>query len=103
MNAPIRTRRTARRKTTTMTSREFNQHTSAAKQAADEGPVFITDRGTHAYVLMTNEEYERLAGKKPMSLYEALANPNAKPDDLDLMDFIPKREIEPDRLAFDDE
>lgn len=103
MNAPTRTRRQAPRKATTMTSREFNQHTSSAKQAANNGPVFITDRGERAYVLMTNEEYERLAGQKPMSLFEALANPNARPDDLDLMDFIPKREIEPDRPVFDDE
>ncbi|EGH47880.1 prevent-host-death family protein, partial [Pseudomonas syringae pv. pisi str. 1704B] len=31
--------------TTTLSSREFNQDTSGAKKAANEGPVFITDRG----------------------------------------------------------
>lgn len=62
-------------KVTTMTSREFNQHTGAAKTAADSGPVVITDRGKPAYVLLSNEEYERLAGKlKPMSVLESLAD-----------------------------
>jgi prevent-host-death family protein len=45
---------------TMMTSREFNQHTSAAKQAARSGPVLVTDRGRPRHVLMTYEEYERL-------------------------------------------
>jgi hypothetical protein len=30
---------------TTLTSREFNQDASRAKKAAQQGPVFITDRG----------------------------------------------------------
>jgi prevent-host-death family protein len=47
---------------TTLTSREFNQDTSRAKKAAAEGPVFITDRGTPAHVLLSIEEYQRLAG-----------------------------------------
>jgi prevent-host-death family protein len=49
---------------TTLTSREFNQDTSRAKKAAQEGPVFITDRGKPAHVLLTIEEYRRLTGKK---------------------------------------
>ena len=47
---------------TTMTSREFNQHASEAKKAAREGPVFITDRGRPAQVLLSIEEYRRLSG-----------------------------------------
>lgn len=47
---------------TTLTSREFNQDTSKAKKAARSGPVFITDRGRPAHVLLTIEEYQRLAG-----------------------------------------
>jgi prevent-host-death family protein len=47
---------------TTLTSREFNQDTSRAKKAATEGPVFITDRGTPAHVLLSIEEYQRLTG-----------------------------------------
>jgi prevent-host-death family protein len=49
-------------KITTLSSREFNQDTSRAKKAATEGPVFITDRGTPAHVLLSIEEYQRLTG-----------------------------------------
>lgn len=42
------------------TSREFNQDVGHAKRAAKEGPVFITDRGRPAHVLLTIEEYRRL-------------------------------------------
>jgi prevent-host-death family protein len=45
---------------TTISSREFNQDTSRAKKAAANGPVFITDRGAPAHVLLTIEEYRRL-------------------------------------------
>jgi prevent-host-death family protein len=48
---------------TTFSSREFNQRTSEAKKAAENGPVFITDRGRTAHVLITFDEYERLSGK----------------------------------------
>jgi prevent-host-death family protein len=57
---------------TTLTSREFNQDTGRAKKAAKRGPVFITDRGRPAHVLLTIEDYRRLAGGA-MSLAEALA------------------------------
>jgi prevent-host-death family protein len=57
---------------TTLSSREFNQDTSRAKKAATAGPVFITDRGRPAHVLMTIEEYQRLTGKQ-MNLRDALA------------------------------
>ena len=46
---------------TTFSSREFNQDTSGAKRAASHGPVFITDRGKPAHVLLTFEQYQRLA------------------------------------------
>jgi prevent-host-death family protein len=57
---------------TTMTSREFNQDTSGAKKKAQRGPVFITDRGRPAHVLLTIEDYRRLTGEGK-SLAEALA------------------------------
>lgn len=47
---------------TTLSSREFNHDTSGAKKAALRGPVFITDRGRPAHVLLSIEEYQRLAG-----------------------------------------
>ena len=56
----------------TISSREFNQDAAGAKRAARAGPVFITDRGRPAHVLMTVEEYRRLAGQRP-SLVELLA------------------------------
>ncbi|MBN9276095.1 MAG: type II toxin-antitoxin system Phd/YefM family antitoxin [Hyphomicrobium sp.] len=71
---------------TTMTSREFNQDTSGAKKAASNGPVFITDRGRPAHVLLTIEEYQRLTGGH-MSLLEALGQPGEAAD----FDFDPPR------------
>ena len=47
---------------TTISSREFNQDTSGAKKAARKGPVFITDRGKPALVLLSIEEYQKLTG-----------------------------------------
>lgn len=47
---------------TTLSSREFNQDTSRAKKAAKKGPVFITDRGRPAHVLLTIEEFQKLTG-----------------------------------------
>ncbi|KND57346.1 VapB protein (antitoxin to VapC) [Candidatus Burkholderia verschuerenii] len=49
---------------TTLSSREFNQDTSRAKKAASEGPVFITDRGKPAHVLLSIEEYQRITGSR---------------------------------------
>jgi PHD/YefM family antitoxin component YafN of YafNO toxin-antitoxin module len=60
---------------TTLTSREFNQDTSRAKKAAERGPVFITDRGRLAHVLLTIEDYQRLTDGDT-SLSEALAQPS---------------------------
>ena len=49
----------------TFTSRQFNQAASEAKRAADNGPVFITDRGRPAHVLMSIALYRRLTGNRP--------------------------------------
>lgn len=57
---------------TTLSSREFNQDTSGAKKAAKRGPVIITDRGRPAHVLLSIEQYQRLAGGQK-SLADALA------------------------------
>jgi prevent-host-death family protein len=59
---------------TTLTSRVFNQDTSRAKKAARSGPVFITDRGRPAHVLLTIEEYQRVSGGK-QSILDLLAMP----------------------------
>jgi prevent-host-death family protein len=60
---------------TTISSREFNQDTSRAKKAAARGPVFITDRGRPAHVLLSIEEYQRLAGRGGGNLIDQLGLP----------------------------
>ena len=61
---------------TTNNSRTFNQDASGAKRAAQEGPVFITDRGKPAHVLLSIEAYRRLAGSQE-SILDLLADPEA--------------------------
>jgi prevent-host-death family protein len=61
---------------TTLSSREFNQGASRAKKAARSGPVFITDRGRPAHVLLSIEEYRKITGKSP-SILDLLAMPDA--------------------------
>ena len=57
---------------TTLSSREFNQHASEAKNAANHGPVFITDRGRPAHVLLSIADYQKLTGNQ-LTLAAALA------------------------------
>ena len=59
---------------TTLSSREFNQDTSRAKKASSKGPVFITDRGKPAHVLLSIEEYQRLSGQR-RSIVDSLSMP----------------------------
>jgi len=70
----------------TMSSREFNQAASRAKQAARKGPVFITDRGRTTHVLLSVEEYDKLStgGKSIIELLRM-------PDDTPRFDFDPPR------------
>lgn len=59
---------------TTLSSRELNQDVTRAKKAAKDGPVFITDRGRPAHVLLSFEEYQRLT-KQRRNIADALAMP----------------------------
>ena len=61
---------------TTISSREFNQDVSKVKRASSNGPVFITDRGRPAHVLLTMKDYQRLTKTKE-SIVELLAMPDA--------------------------
>jgi prevent-host-death family protein len=70
---------------TTLSSREFNQDTGRAKKAALNGPVFITDRGKPAHVLLSIEDYERLAGDR-RRISDILAMPGVED-----IDFNPPR------------
>ena len=60
----------------TFSSRDFTRDVSAAKRAAVDGPVFITDRGRPAFALLHIDDYYRIAGQGERSL-------------LDIMDAIP--------------
>lgn len=71
---------------TTLSSREFNQDTGKAKKAARKGPVFITDRGRPAHVLLTIEDYRRIAGAGSR-ITDLLAMPGIEDINLDVPVF----------------
>ena len=59
---------------TTLSSRELNQDLSRAKKAAKGGPVFITDRGKPAHVLLSFDDYQRMT-RQGRNIAQALAMP----------------------------
>ena len=59
---------------TKLSSREFNQDTGGAKRAAELGPVYITDRGRPSHVLLTFDDYRRLAAEHP-TMVQLLGEP----------------------------
>jgi prevent-host-death family protein len=67
-----------------ISSREFNQDTAGAKRAADQGPVFITDRGEPSHVLLSIEEYRRLTGGGRKNIAELLWMPGAEDIELEI-------------------
>lgn len=72
----------------TISSRDFNQSTGAAKKAARNGPVYITDRGQTSHVLLSYEHYREIASDQP-SIVDILGKPAGIAD----VDFdIPKRD-----------
>ena len=60
---------------TTLSSRELNQDVTRAKKATRNGPVFITDRGRPAHVLLSFEDYQRLTQQR-RNIADALAMPD---------------------------
>lgn len=60
---------------TTFSSRELNQDVTKAKKATKDGPVFITDRGKPAHVLLSIEDYW-LITRQRRSIADALAMPD---------------------------
>lgn len=79
--------------TTQMSSRQFNQDTSGAKKAAENGPVYITDRGRPAHVLLTFDDYEALVG--PHRALDLLAEPAGVAD----IEFVAPRNTDAARPA----
>lgn len=77
---------------TTITSRDFNRDVSAAKRAAEHGPVTITDHGRPSHVLLTAEQFDRLSGKQ-----ELLGDRLWKNQDPAIQFELPGRHVEPSR------
>ncbi|MFT0846768.1 type II toxin-antitoxin system prevent-host-death family antitoxin [Actinomycetaceae bacterium L2_0104] len=77
---------------TTITSRDFNRDVSAAKRAAEQGPVTITDHGRPSHVLLTVEEFDRLSGRQ-----EAMGDRLWKDQDPSIGLDLPERRIETER------
>lgn len=75
-----------------ITSREFNRDVSAAKRAAEQGPVTITDHGRRSHVLLTAEEFDRLTGEREL-VGDRLWSRGTEHLELEL----PERRIEPPR------
>ena len=68
---------------TTMTSQELNQDIERAKRAAESGPVFITTAGKRTHVLLSIEDYSRLADSG-RSIVDALAMPDHVDIDIEI-------------------
>jgi prevent-host-death family protein len=60
----------------TFSSRKFNQDVSKIKKAAANGPVFITDRGQPAHVLLSIDDYLVLT-KSHATIVDLLTMPDA--------------------------
>jgi prevent-host-death family protein len=83
---------------TTLSSREFNQDTSRATKAAKKGPVYITNRGRRAFVLLTADDFDRITHQEK-SIVELLRMPEGTPA-FDF-DFEELRSISPREVDFD--
>ena len=70
---------------TTLTSRQFDHDAGKANNAAKSGPVFFTDRGRLAHVLLTFEDYRRLAGGCT-KIADLLAMPGIEDSEMDTID-----------------
>lgn len=71
----------------TFSSRDFTRDVSAAKRAAVDGPVFITDRGRPAFALLKIDDYYRIAGESELSLLDVMDGIPGGDD----VDFNPRR------------
>lgn len=70
---------------TKLTKREFNQDVSKAMQAAQKGPVFVTNHDRTSYVLLSIEDYQSIIHRSS-SIVDRLAMPEA-----DEIEFEPAR------------
>jgi len=77
---------------TTVSSQEFKLREAA--MAANDGPVFITERGEHAYVLLQFSDYQRLI-REHRNMAELLSVPDMAAS----IEFDPPRSREPSSAA----
>lgn len=76
----------------TITSRDFNRDVSAAKRAAEQGPVTITDHGHRSHVLLTARDFDRLSANS-----EPMGDRLWRDQDPDIDLQLPERRLEPER------
>ncbi|MFX4086009.1 type II toxin-antitoxin system prevent-host-death family antitoxin [Sphingobium yanoikuyae] len=79
----------------------FERDPSAARQASNDGPVFITQDGQPTHVLVTAAEFERLAGMVRRTLWDAFSGRPAPGEDGGEFE-IPKANIRTRPASFDD-
>jgi prevent-host-death family protein len=68
---------------TTLSSRELDLDVSRARKAAKDGPVFITDHGRPAHVLLSFEKYLCLTGGH-QKIADLLAMPGIEDVELEI-------------------
>lgn len=56
----------------TISSLDFKRDVPAAKRATGDGPVFITDRGRPAFVLLKIADYYHITGQSERSLLDVI-------------------------------
>jgi prevent-host-death family protein len=70
--------------------REFNRDTAGAKRAAEDGPVYVTDRGRPSHVLLSIEDYERLLAGRRRPADARERDPAAPPSIVELLGSDPR-------------
>lgn len=70
-----------------------NQFSKVVRKAQTEGPQTVTLRGKPAAVVLSVEEFERLAGKKPSFVEHLLAMPALDDDIWDEVLRRPKNDV----------
>jgi hypothetical protein len=79
---------------TIVSSLELACDLTEAAQAASKGPVFVTERGDMAYVILNFTDYQRLI-REHRNMAELLSVPDIAAD----VDFDPPRSTEPSPAA----
>ena len=82
--------------TTQLSSQQFEEDVDGAKEAAEREPVYITDHGRPAHVLLNFAAYRRLV--EPSSVVELLGRPDGIED---VEFFIPISDEVPSPASFE--